>query len=267
MSGAVHELNITRAIVETFMRDLLDWAELDVAIVGAGPSGLTAARLLAEQGLKTAVFERYLHVGGGMWGGGMLMPRIVVQAPAHELLEQIGVKLQAWRDDLFVADAVEAVNKCAAAALDAGARIFVGIACEDVVVREGGRVAGLVLNWYAVQLAQLHVDPLAISSRVVIDATGHDAEVCRIVQRKVHGSSFPTPSGQVLGESSMWAERGEAALVENTREVYPGLIVAGMAANALFGGHRMGAIFGGMFLSGKRAAEIAADLARKYQPA
>jgi len=35
-------------------------------------------------------------------------------------------------------------------------------------------------------------------------------------------------------------------LIKNTREVYPGLIVTGMAANAVFGSPRIGAIFGGM---------------------
>jgi len=55
----------------------------------------------------------------------------------------------------------------------------------------------------------------------------------------------------------MWAERGEAEILDNTREVYPGLLVAGMAANAVFGSPRMGAVFGGMLLSGKRAAELA----------
>lgn len=55
----------------------------------------------------------------------------------------------------------------------------------------------------------------------------------------------------------MWAEEGEKKAVENTKEVYPNVIVAGMAANASFRDPRMGAIFGGMFLSGKKAAEKA----------
>ena len=53
----------------------------------------------------------------------------------------------------------------------------------------------------------------------------------------------------------MWAEKGETSLVENSREVYPNLFVAGMAANAVFGSPRMGPIFGGMLLSGKVCAE------------
>ena len=61
----------------------------------------------------------------------------------------------------------------------------------------------------------------------------------------------------------MWAEIGEGEIIRNTKEVYPGLIVAGMAANAVFGSPRMGAIFGGMLVSGKRAAEVASQLLQK----
>jgi thiamine thiazole synthase len=42
---------------------------------------------------------------------------------------------------------------------------------------------------------------------------------------------------------------------ENTKEVYPGLFVIGMAATAAYGSHRMGPIFGGMLLSGRKAAQ------------
>jgi thiamine thiazole synthase len=68
-----------------------------------------------------------------------------------------------------------------------------------------------------------------------------------------------TEGGGIMGEKSMWAEVAEKRIMENTREVYPGLIVAGMAANAVCGTHRMGPIFGGMLLSGKRAAEVALE--------
>ncbi|WP_367884120.1 hypothetical protein [Thermococcus sp. JCM 11816] len=52
----------------------------------------------------------------------------------------------------------------------------------------------------------------------------------------------------------MWAEKGEELTVEHTREVFPGLYATGMAANALAGAPRMGPIFGGMLLSGRKAA-------------
>ena len=257
---ALEETAITACITRAFCEDFLADLQLDVAIAGAGPSGITAARYLAQAGARTAVFERNLHVGGGMWGGGMLFPRIVVQEEARLVLEEAGVRLREVEPGLYVADSVEAVSCSAAAALRAGARIWVGMGVEDLVLREDHRVCGVVLNWMAVERAGLHVDPMALRSRLVIDATGQDAEVCRTLTRKVKGLRLPTPEGTVIGERPMWAEKGEGSLVENTREVHPGLIVAGMTANAVFGSYRMGAVFGGMLLSGKRAAELALEL-------
>ncbi|MDY6795013.1 MAG: sulfide-dependent adenosine diphosphate thiazole synthase [Actinomycetota bacterium] len=257
---AIEETAITSAIVRSFMEDFLADLELDVAVVGAGPSGITAARYLAEAGVKVAIFERDLYVGGGIWGGGMLFPRIVVQGEAREMLEEVGVRLRPVSPDLYAADAVETASRSAAAALDRGVRIWVGMCVEDVVLREGDRVCGVVLNWMAVERAGLHVDPLAVSSKLVIDATGHDAEISRVISRKVPGLRLLSVNGEVMGERPMWAEKGEEALVDNTRQIHPGLLVAGMAANAVYGSHRMGAIFGGMLMSGRKAARLALEL-------
>ena len=253
------EIVISRAITESYIKELLEFMDVDVAIVGAGPSGLVASYYLAKRGVKTVIYERRLSVGGGIWGGGMMFNRIVVQAEAKEILDEFGVRAKEYQKDYYVAHALEAVSALCDQALKAGARIFNLLTVEDVMIREGDRVTGLVLNWSAVDLADLHVDPLAIRSKLVIDATGHDAEVCRIVERKI-GPRLGTPTGGVVGEKSMWAEVGEKELVKHTKEVYPGLVVAGMAVNAAFGFPRMGAIFGGMLLSGRKAAEVATDL-------
>ncbi|MEA3254654.1 MAG: sulfide-dependent adenosine diphosphate thiazole synthase [Candidatus Altiarchaeota archaeon] len=248
----ISETEITRAILEDSLKDLLDSLMLDVAIVGGGPSGLVAARYLAEGDAKVALFERKLSVGGGMWGGGMLFPRIVVEEDAVSLLEEFEITYK--KDgDYFIANSIESVVKSTAKAIDSGAKIFNSICVEDVVIRED-RISGVVLNWTPVEMAGLHVDPLAFSSRFVVDATGHAAEICQVTQKKV--GKLNTPSGQIEGERSMWADKSEALVIENTKEVYPGLFVTGMAANAVFGAPRMGPIFGGMLLSGKKAAEL-----------
>ncbi|MHC1603318.1 MAG: sulfide-dependent adenosine diphosphate thiazole synthase [Candidatus Syntropharchaeales archaeon] len=250
------EVLISKAITESYMKDFIDSMVLDAAVVGGGPAGLVAAYHLAKEGVKVALFERKLSIGGGMWGGGMMFNRIVVQEAGKEILDELDVGCRMYEDGYYIADAIEAVSTMTSRAVKAGARIFNLISVEDIVIRDDDRIHGIVINWSAVELSKLHVDPMTVIANTVIDATGHAAEVARIVERKVGRGAIA-----VKGEQSMWAEVGEASVVENTREIYPGLIVAGMAANAVLGSPRMGPVFGGMLLSGKKAAEVA--LARR----
>jgi len=253
------DIEISRAIVERYTEKLLGSLETDVAIVGAGPSGLTAAYCLAEKGFKTVLFERALKPGGGMPGGGMMFSEIVVQKEAKPVLEDLGVRLHEQRPGYFVLDANEALGALLVRTARAGVKLFNLISAEDVLLYED-RVSGLVLNWSAVDIAKLHVDPLTMAARAVIDATGHAAEVVNGLLRKAK-VKLNTASGCFEGERPMRADRAERLTLENTTEVYPGLWVTGMAANAVFGGPRMGPIFGGMFLSGVKVAEkVAATL-------
>jgi ribulose 1,5-bisphosphate synthetase/thiazole synthase len=77
-----------------------------------------------------------------------------------------------------------------------------------------------------------------------------------VENRRKAGIRLETETGGVMGERSMWAERGEKGTVESSGRVYPGLYVSGMAANAVHGAFRMGPIFGGMLLSGRKVAKL-----------
>lgn len=252
------DIVISRAIIDRYFDKLTRSLDLDVALVGAGPSNLLCATLLGQAGVKTAIFESKLAPGGGMWGGGMMFNEIVVQAEALALLDRLGIRHHEHSPGYFVADSVEATATLIASAVRSGVPIFNLVKVEDVMFRGEGaekKVNGLVLNWSPVSHLNLHVDPLTIRARAVVDGTGHPSEVCAIVSRKMD-ARLNTPSGKVVGEMSMWAERGEELTLSNSVEVFPGLFVAGMAANAVMGAPRMGPVFGGMLRSGERIASI-----------
>lgn len=252
----LNEVVITKAIVERFSQKFLTHIEIDTAIVGAGPAGLVAAYFLAQAGRKVAIFERKLSIGGGMWGGGMMFNEIVVQEEGREILDLFDISTSEYEPGYYTADAVEAVTTICSHAMKAGAKVFNCMSVEDVIIREG-QVTGLVVTWSPVEMAGLHVDPLSISSKHVIDATGHATEVLHIIERKAD-LVLNTETGTILGERSMWADKAERLTIKNTKEICPGVFVAGMAANAAFGGPRMGPVFGGMLLSGKKVAELIA---------
>ncbi|WP_457741945.1 sulfide-dependent adenosine diphosphate thiazole synthase [Thermococcus sp.] len=239
------EIEISRAIIEAYTAELLKSLSLDVAIVGAGPSGMVAGYYLAKNGAKVAIFEKKLSIGGGIWGGAMGFNRIVVQEEAKEILDEFGINYRSFGNGLYVADAIETATTIASKAVKAGVRFFNMVEVEDLVLKDD-RVAGIVINWTPVLMTGLHVDPLTVEARFVVDSTGHGAQVTQyLVKRGLL---------EVPGEGPMWAEKGEELTVKHTKEVFPGLYVTGMAANAIAGAPRMGPIFGGMFLSGRKAA-------------
>ncbi len=238
------DVKISRAIIESFKEKLVDALDVDVAIAGAGPAGMVCGYYLARAGRKVAIFERKLSPGGGMWGGGIMFNEIVVQEKAKIILDEFGIRSRLYEKGYYLADSIESVSTICSRAVKAGARIFNLLSAEDVMIRRR-RICGLVLNWTAVEIANLHVDPISMRARFVIDATGHAAEVVRIVEKK-SGLKLKTKTGRLMGEKSMWAQIGEEAIVRNSKEVAPGLYTCGMCANAVFGGPRIGPFFGGV---------------------
>ncbi len=249
------EIHVTRTIVNEFLDDFLqNILDSDIVIVGSGPCGVTAAKYAAELGHSTVMIERNIYGGGGMWQGGYLMPKNTVRAPAHKILEECGVRLKEVEEGLYVCDSFDMVSKMLASACDAGAKLLNSTNVEDLVLKED-HVEGVVIQWYPVQQMPKFItcmDPIAIRSKVVIDATGHDSFLVRRLWQQKR-LNIPEPPGC----GSLWVDEAERLTVELTDEIYPGLIVAGMAATSTHGAPRMGPTFGGMLLAGKRAAQLA----------
>jgi thiamine thiazole synthase len=248
------EKDVTRALLREFAQQFDDYVETDVLIAGAGPSGLMCGKLLAENGAKVMIVERNNYLGGGFWIGGYLMNKVVIREPANEILDGLGVPQKRVGPGLYVADGPHACSKLIAAACDAGVKIQNMTTVDDLVFREENRVAGLVINWTPVRSLPREitcVDPVAVESKLVVDATGHDAALVRLLEDR--------GLAKVPGCHPMWVERSEDEVVGHTGMVHPGLIVIGMSVSSVYALTRMGPSFGAMLLSGIRGAEIALD--------
>lgn len=254
MFQKVSEAQISRAIVGEFNRWFDEYITSDVIVVGGGPSGLMAARDLAAAGIKTLIVEANNYIGGGFWIGGYLMNTLTFRAPAETILEELKIPYREAEKGLFVADGPHACSKLISAACDAGVKILNMTKFDDVVYRNG-RVEGAVINWTPVSALPRQitcVDPISLESKIVVDATGHDAHVCRSLQRR---------NILKLAEfGPMDVAASEDLVVEKTGLIHPGLIVTGMAVSTAYGIPRMGPTFAGMLFSGRKAAKEALNL-------
>ena len=246
------EARISRAIANAYHEKISGRIVSDVLIVGAGPAGLMAGLHLARGGRQVILIEKRLSAGGGIWGGGMGMNDVAFQEEAVPILRDLGVRHERRQEGLFMVDAVELATGLCFKAIQAGVTLLNLMTLEDVSIHDG-RVTGAVVNRTGIA-GVFHVDPLTFTAKAIIDATGHEATVVEHLRRR---ALLPdSPSGGPPMEGPMNAAAGEAFVVEKAGEVYPGLWVAGMSVCATFGGPRMGPIFGGMLLSGKRVAEL-----------
>ena len=164
----VSEAAITKAIADRFWREFNDYIESDVVIVGGGPSGLVAAKYLAEAKGKTLVIESNNYIGGGFWIGGYLMNVLTFRAPAQDMLDELKIPYEKAEDGLFTADGPTACSKLIASACDAGAKIINMTKFDDCIYKNG-KVSGVVINWTPVSAlprAITCVDPLTLQSKI-----------------------------------------------------------------------------------------------------
>ncbi len=250
----MREIDISKAIVNFHINEFLDNLQTDVVIVGAGPSGLVAGGYLAEKGFKITILEKRLSPGGGIWGGGMGFKYAAVEESAKKVLDDFQISYKKDETGLLLVDSIELASGLIFGAIKKGVHMFNLITVEDLVLREN-RVAGVVINNTFAIMENFPIDPLTIEARAVVDATGHEHDIVATLARK-NDIKLNTPTGKPLGERSLFAEPAEEGVVENTKEVFPGLFVCGMSTAAVYGHYRMGPIFGGMLLSGKKLYEI-----------
>lgn len=245
-----------------YFNDLYNYAESDVVIVGAGPSGLACAYELSKRpDLKIAIIEQNVAPGGGAWLGGQLFSAMVIRKPAHQFLDELQIDYDEEENFVVVKHAALVTSTLLAKVLEApNVRLFNAVAAEDLIVREseslGKHVAGVVTNWTLVSLhhgTQSCMDPNVMEAEMVVSSTGHDGPMGASGVKRLEqlGMISKCPGMAALDMNS-----AEDKIVENTREVVPGMVLCGMEVSEVDGAPRMGPTFGAMYASGIKAAEI-----------
>jgi thiamine thiazole synthase len=270
----IREATVSRAMTSRYFKDMDSYAEADVVIVGAGSAGLSCAYELTKIApeLKIAIIEQNVAPGGGAWLGGQLFSAMVIRKPGQKILDELELPYEDEGDYVVVKHAAMLTSTLLSKVLQApNVKLFNATAVEDLIVKEdetrGKYVAGVVTNWTLVTLhhdTQSCMDPNVIEAKIVVSTCGHDGPMgAHSVKRLAALGMVPS----VPGMYALDMNSAEDKIVNNTREVVPGIVLAGMELSEVDGSPRMGPTFGAMFMSGMKAAHVAVNALKKQKAA
>ncbi|QPG74623.1 Thiamine thiazole synthase [Brettanomyces nanus] len=259
----IRESEVSRAMTSRYFKDLDKYAESDIVIVGAGSAGLSCAYVLAtaRPDLKIAIIEANVAVGGGCFLGGQLFSAMVLRKPADEFIKELGIDYDDEGNFIVIKHAALFITTLSSKVLALpNVKLFNATCVEDLITRTAAsgdvNVAGVVTNWTLVSMHhddQSCMDPNTINAKVVISCTGHDGPMGAFCVKRLAAQGLLKRNR--MGCLDM--NRAEDAIVRGTREVFPGLVCAGMELSECDSSNRMGPTFGAMVLSGVHAAEVA----------
>lgn len=186
---------------------------------------------------------------------------MVVRKPAHAFLDELDVEYEDEGNYVVVKHAALVTSTLLAKVLSApNVKLFNAVAAEDLIVRENPNgektVNGVVTNWTLVSLhhgTQSCMDPNVMEAKMVVSSTGHDGPMgASGVKRLEKLGMVPKCPGMAALDMNL----AEDKIVENTREIVPGMVLCGMEVSEVDGAPRMGPTFGAMYASGIKAAKI-----------
>ncbi|GAA5982621.1 hypothetical protein JCM5350_002123 [Sporobolomyces pararoseus] len=188
-----------------------------------------------------------LFLTGGAWLGGQLMTAMVCRKPSDKFLTEIGVPFEDEGEYVVVKHAALFTSTILSKVLQfPNVTLYNATAAEDLITRPDPlsstgqlRVCGVVTNFSLVTLAhglQSCMDPQTITSGLVCSFAGHDGPFGAFSVKRLAASGLVDKLGDMR---CLDMRSSEDYIVNNTREVVPGLITGGMELSELDGANRM----------------------------
>ena len=185
-----------------------------VAVIGAGPAGLTAGYYLKKLGHEVTIFEKLPQAGGQMRYGipSYRLPREVLDREIAEI-EAIGVKIECN-------SAVASASELKAKGYDA-VFVSVGTHAGNRLPLEGNDLPGVYLNadfLRAINLGQ----PLEVGENVVVLGGGNVAIDCaesalRLGAKNVVMTCLEAPDKMTASDEEVEWAKEDGIVVENSR--------------------------------------------------
>ncbi|XP_044973121.1 thiamine thiazole synthase 2, chloroplastic-like [Hordeum vulgare subsp. vulgare] len=248
----------SREMTRRYMTDMIADVNTDVIIIGTGSAGLSCAyELSKDPSVNIAIVERSVSPGGSGWLGSQLFSAMVVRKPAHLLLDEINIEYDEQEDYVVIKHAALFTSTLLSRLLaQPNVKLFNAVVVEDLVVKEN-RVAGVITNWALASMNQdikSHIDPNVMEGKIVVSSCGHEGLFSANGVKRLEdiGTINTMPRMKALDVNT-----AEDAIVSLTREVVPGMIVAGIEVAEIDGPHRMLPTFGATIISGQKAAHLA----------
>ncbi len=268
---------ITSELLVRFNKDIRKSIHSDLIVIGSGLSGLSCVynflKLCEEDStipkLKITLIEKSLNPGGSGWTGSGSFNGIVIRKPAHELLNDLGVKYSDRHENYVVlANGVELIAALLGKiSSNENVTMLNGFQVEEVLIQDPNdvfsHVRGVACDLVGnsmVPFSPSQYSPLYFNSSTIVSSCGHhptEEGGLRQSLRRYANYGFSEGITQIHHPTSTLLRESDDILVNNTREVSRGLIVCGTQIGWLDGTPGTGPSAAGPLYSGLKAAEIA----------
>ncbi len=257
--------------VEAYLKDMIELLSMgyifkDIVIVGGGPAGLTACYLASRQGLRTLLVERNMFYGGFMWYSSFMGSVATLSGELSKLLDDLGISY--FRDgDLVYVSTPILLGRLIAGAAESGCSMVNFAVVEDLLV-DSQRISGVKGRFIDPSESYKKINnisyidniDLVVRARYTILTTG--GEHINRFEKSLSSKDLYNDIRRfnIASRNDISNESLRELIINNTREIHPGLIVAGAAVAKMVGLSNISRVgYGIPMVSAMKAVEIVVD--------